>query len=159
MTKSLEIGTFLIASGSTLCTAESFTSGALASEITSVPGSSAYFLGSVVAYSEEIKKSVLNVDGSLIAKHGVVSLEVAEAMAHGARSVMGADYALATTGVAGPGGETFKNPVGTVCLSIVGPHVNESWSLQLDGSRDQVVEQSVSRVFKRFIAILAARTE
>jgi nicotinamide-nucleotide amidase len=156
---SSDIGWLLIASESSLCTAESFTSGSLASDITSVSGASSYFRGSVVAYSEDIKTSVLSVDASVIAKYGVVSTEVAEAMAQGARKLMGADFALSTTGVAGPGGGTPEIPVGTVCMAIAGPGICESWSLHLEGSRGDVVNLSISAILIRFRDILAARVD
>lgn len=156
---SSDIGWLLIANESSLCTAESFTSGALASDITSVSGASSYFRGSVVAYSEDIKTSVLDVDASIIADYGVISTEVAEAMAQGARNLMGADFALATTGVAGPGGGTPETPVGTVCLAIAGPDICLSWSLLLEGSRRDVVNLSISAILIRFRDILAARVD
>lgn len=154
-----QIGSLLIASDSSLCTAESFTSGALASRITSVPGASAYFRGAIVAYSEKVKSNLLEVSTSLIETHGVVCVEVAEAMALGARKLLESDYALATTGIAGPGGGTEETSVGTVCLAIVGDGICKSWRLKFDGDRKCVVEQSISRVLRDFRDILAGNTE
>ena len=104
------------ARGLRLATAESCTGGLVAARLTSVPGSSASFVGGVVAYADEVKRSELDVPEALLAEHGAVSAEVAEAMAEGARRRLGADVAVAVTGVAGPGGGTPEKPVGLVYL-------------------------------------------
>jgi nicotinamide-nucleotide amidase len=108
----------LTARGETLALAESCTGGYLAHRITNVPGASAVFLQGFVTYSNEAKTAALGVDPELIRAHGAVSEEVARAMADGARRVAGADYALATTGIAGPGGGTAEKPVGTVYIAL-----------------------------------------
>ena len=102
----------------TLATAESCTGGYVAHRITNVPGASAVFLQGFVTYSNEAKTAALGVDAALIRAHGAVSHEVAGAMAEGARRVAGADHALATTGIAGPGGGTDEKPVGTVYIGL-----------------------------------------
>jgi len=112
------IGWQLSTLGATLATAESCTGGALAAQITQVPGSSAYFLGSVVAYANEVKSRLLGVDPAIIARHGAVSGEVVSAMAEGVRLRLGSDYALATSGVAGPSGGTPEKPVGTSWIAV-----------------------------------------
>jgi nicotinamide-nucleotide amidase len=114
---SKEILFILYESGKTLSTAESCTSGKVAESITLMPGASAYFTGGIVAYSEEVKKSLLNVPEELIEEKTVVSEEVAIRMAEGACEVLNTDYAIATTGVAGPGGGTIENPVGTIWIA------------------------------------------
>jgi nicotinamide-nucleotide amidase len=101
--------------GRWLAVAESCTGGLMAGRLTERPGSSAYFAGGVVSYSNEAKASLLGVDAALIERHGAVSLEVAEAMADGALARFEADTAVAITGVAGPGGGTEAKPVGYVC--------------------------------------------
>ena len=112
--------------GRRVATAESCTSGLLAARLTERPGSSAYVAGGVVAYANEAKVELLDVDPQLIEEHGAVSEPVAEAMAEGALKQFGADTAVAITGIAGPDGGTEEKPVGTVC-----------WSVRLDGrSRD-----------------------
>ncbi len=116
-----EVGRLLKAGGKTLSAAESCTGGEIAHLITSVAGSSAYFLGSVTSYAVSVKEKVLGVPADVIEKHGVVSSEVAAAMAEGVRSLTDSDYAVATTGLAGPGGDEF-NPVGTVWIGVAGPH-------------------------------------
>ena len=95
----------------TLATAESCTGGSIAARFTAMPGASAYFLCGVVAYSNESKNNLLGVDPETIASRGAVSEEVARQMAEGARRITGADYAVATTGIAGPAGGTEQKPV------------------------------------------------
>ena len=108
----------MTSSGRTLAVAESCTGGLLARRITELPGSSEYFLGGVVAYSDEAKRAHLGVSGELLARHGAVSGEVARAMAQGVVRAFGADAGLAVTGVAGPGGGSEEKPVGTVCYAV-----------------------------------------
>lgn len=115
------VGALLKARGATLSAAESCTGGEIAHLITSVAGSSAYFLGSVTSYAVSVKEKVLGVPSETIQECGVVSSEVAAAMAQGVRALTGSDYAVATTGLAGPGGDE-SNPVGTVWIGIDGPH-------------------------------------
>lgn len=105
----------------TLALAESCTGGFIAHGLTALPGSSAYFLGSAVTYSNEAKNRILGVPEVLLAAHGAVSAPVAEAMARGARTVFGSQWAVAATGIAGPDGGTAEKPVGTVYLGIAGP--------------------------------------
>ena len=102
----------------TLATAESCTGGGLANRVTNIPGASAVFLAGYVTYANEAKTRDLGVDAALIAEHGAVSPQVAAAMAEGARLRAGADWALATTGIAGPSGGTPTKPVGTVCIAL-----------------------------------------
>jgi nicotinamide-nucleotide amidase len=117
----LVVGRMLVDSGKTLALAESCTGGSIAQFITSNSGSSAYFKGGVVAYSNEIKNKLLNVPSELIEAFGAVSKEVAEAMAVGAQKALNADYAVATTGIAGPEGGSLEKPVGTVWIAVAGP--------------------------------------
>lgn len=119
-TLEMAVGRLLREKNLTLCTAESCTGGKIAQLITSVPGCSDYYRGSVVAYSNDIKTGILGVDPVLIEKNGAVSEEIAKAMAEGARRVMRADFALATTGIAGPAGGSELKPVGTLWIAISG---------------------------------------
>jgi nicotinamide-nucleotide amidase len=114
------IGRLLKASGKTLSVAESCTGGEISHLITSVPGSSAYYLGSVTSYAVSVKERVLGVPAETVERFGVVSGEVAAAMAEGVLRVTGSDYAVSTTGLAGPDGDAF-NPVGTVWIGVAGP--------------------------------------
>ena len=112
------IGKLLTEKGWTISTAESCTGGAIARLFTENPGSSAYFKGSVVAYSNEVKTNVLGVDAESIAQYGAVSREVVESMAIQAIKLMNTDFAVATSGIAGPGGGTEEKPVGTVWIAV-----------------------------------------
>jgi PncC family amidohydrolase len=129
----------------TLGTAESLTGGAIAKAISSVSGSSRYFRGGIVAYATDVKCSLLNVDTSTIEQYGVVSREVAESMALGCRDVLKVDFAIATTGIAGPSGGTALTPVGTVCFSVAGPNGCKSWIQHIEGDRSEVVDASVEK--------------
>jgi nicotinamide-nucleotide amidase len=126
------------AQGLQLATAESCTGGMVAARLTDVPGSSAGFVGGVVAYADAVKRSQLAVSDALLAEHGAVSAEVAAAMAEGARRRLGADVAVAVTGIAGPGGGTPEKPVGRVHLHAVGPDGSLARRLDLPGERDQI---------------------
>jgi nicotinamide-nucleotide amidase len=112
------IGNLLLARKQTICTAESCTGGNIAHLITSIPGSSRYYTGSVVAYDNKVKENILGVPSEVTEKHGAVSEEVARLMAEGARRVMLTDYALSTTGIAGPDGGTDQKPIGTICIAF-----------------------------------------
>ena len=115
------LGRMLAIKGKTLATAESCTGGSIAQFITSNPGSSAYFKGGVVAYSNEIKNKLLRIPNEIIEEYGAVSQQVAELMVAGARIALNADYAVATTGIAGPDGGSDEKPVGTVWIAVGGP--------------------------------------
>jgi nicotinamide-nucleotide amidase len=117
----LVIGRMLVESSQSLAVAESCTGGNIAHFITSNPGSSAYFKGGVVSYSNEIKTKLLDVPSEMIESFGAVSQQVAEAMAIGAKKTLNTDYSLATTGIAGPDGGTAEKPVGTVWIAVAGP--------------------------------------
>jgi len=125
----------LRARGLTLATAESCTGGLVAARLTDVPGSSDVFLGSVVAYSDTVKHEQLGVPAEVLSEHGAVSAEAAAAMARGARDRLGADVAVAVTGVAGPGGGTEAKPVGLVFLHASGSLGERDLRLDLPGDR------------------------
>ena len=108
----------MIDKGLTLSLAESCTGGSIASRITDLPGSSEYFLGSAVTYSNEAKMSILGVDANTISKHGAVSRETSVEMALGASKAFGSDYAASITGIAGPDGGSKEKPVGTVWMTV-----------------------------------------
>nr|WP_302828644.1 CinA family protein [uncultured Bacteroides sp.] len=112
-----EIGILLKTKNLSLSTAESCTGGGIAALITSVPGSSEYFNGGIVAYSNEVKMSLLHVSADTLEKHGAVSRETVTEMAKGAMKTLKTDCAVATSGIAGPGGGTPGKPVGTIWIA------------------------------------------
>ena len=128
--------------GKTLATAESCTGGAIASRFTAMPGASAYFRCGVVSYSNESKAALLGVDPATIARVGAVSEEVARQMAEGVRRVAGADYAIATTGIAGPSGGSAEKPVGTVWIAVATPEGTEAGCRQCGTDRGQVIDRA-----------------
>lgn len=130
--------------GRRIATAESCTGGLLAARLTDRPGSSDYMAGGVVAYANEAKAELLNVDPVLIAEHGAVSEPVAESMVAGALHHFGADVAVAITGVAGPGGGTPDKPVGTVCFSVRAEGVTLTRTVRLPGNRSDIRERSTT---------------
>jgi nicotinamide-nucleotide amidase len=119
------IGRKLVARGQTLAVAESATGGALADRITSVAGSSAWFQGGFITYSRKLKTALLGVPAETLDAHGAVSAETAKAMAEGARTKTGADWALSVTGNAGPSTDGDEAPVGTVYVGLAGPEGTE----------------------------------
>ncbi len=148
------------ANGVRLATAESCTGGMVAVRLTSVPGSSASFVGGVVAYGDEVKRSELDVTEELLAEHGAVSAEVAAAMAEGVRRRLGADVAVAVTGVAGPGGGTPEKPVGRVYLHAAGPDGFVARMLDLPGEREQIrVRATVTALHLLRALLMGSRDE
>lgn len=133
------IAEILLKSSSTLSLAESCTGGMLSHIVTSIPGSSAYYLGGVCSYAIAVKESVLGVNGDIIEKKGVVSEEVAIEMAQGVKRLLKSDYALSTTGLAGPGGDEL-NPEGTVWMAVSGPKGTISRKRILQGDRKSNIE-------------------
>lgn len=131
-----------------LSTAESFTGGKIAEKITSIPGASKYFKGSVVSYATETKINVLKVPVKLVEDYSVVSAEVAVAMAKGAKKLMKTDFAIATTGNAGPTKGDSKADVGTVFIAIDGPTSQIVQKFQMGSTRERVVEKSVNKAFE-----------
>ena len=134
------VGRLLKASGKTLSAAESCTGGMISHLITSVPGASAYYLGSVTSYAVSVKEKVLGVPAETVGKYGVVSSEVAAAMAEGVRRVTGSDYAVSTTGLAGPDGDEF-NPVGTVWIGVAGPNGTKTTKRLYKNDRKRNIER------------------
>lgn len=119
-------GALLAQAGATLTVAESCTGGLVGERLTRVPGSSEYFRGGVIAYTNELKSQLLGIPAALIAEHGAVSEPVARAMAESVRRTLGSDYGIGITGVAGPGGGSEAKPVGTVHIALAGPAAGEA---------------------------------
>ena len=129
--------------GKRLATAESLTGGGIGQAITSVSGASAVFAGGVICYTNEVKHKVLGVSEEVLDACGAVSAPVAEAMARGAREVIGADVAVAVTGLAGPDGDEFGNPVGTVFIGYADGQRNFAEEYHFQGDRAEVREQTI----------------
>ena len=138
----------LTAAGLTVAAAESLTGGRLAAALTRRPGSSVYFLGSVVAYANEAKINLLDVPEALLAEHGAVSEACARAMAGGARRRLGADLAVAATGIAGPGGGSPAKPVGLVWLAVAGGRGVWTTEHRFTGGRRAVTEAATLEALK-----------
>ncbi len=138
------VGSLLRSSHRTLACAESCTGGTLGKKISSVPGSSAYFLGSVVAYADRVKTGLLGVNPAAIGTHGAVSREVALAMASGVRSVTGAEIGIAVTGIAGPGGGSPEKPVGTVWIAYADGDGAVALKQSFGEGRERVVERATA---------------
>lgn len=134
--------------------AESCTGGNIAHRITQVPGSSAYFLGSIVSYANEVKESVLQVPHDAISQHGAVSREVVEAMAQGAANLFRSDCALATSGIAGPEGGTRFKPVGTVWIGVKYADKLVTECVHFQGNRDEVIESATNHAMVMLINLL-----
>lgn len=130
--------------GLTLATAESCTGGTIAARFTAMPGASAYFRCGVVTYSNESKTDLLGVDAAEIVRRGAVSEEVARQMAEGARRAAKADYAIATTGIAGPTGGSAEKPVGTVWIAVAGPDRTVAVLKQCGTDRGQIIDRASS---------------
>jgi len=124
--------------GLTLATAESCTGGLVGTRLTAIPGASDVFLGGVIAYADDVKLTSLGVGADVLDQHGAVSAETAAAMADGARSSLGADVAVAVTGVAGPAGGTPEKPVGLVFIHARSPRGERAQGLQLPGDREAI---------------------
>ena len=153
------IGKLLVEQKMTLSVAESCTGGYIAHSITSNPGSSAYFSGGVVAYSDKLKINVLGVDRNLISERGAVSKDVVEAMAIGARQVLNTNYAIATSGIAGPDGGTPEKPVGTVWIAVAGPGTITSKMYNFANNRERnIIRSSVTALNMLRLELLKKRT-
>jgi nicotinamide-nucleotide amidase len=161
--KATEVVRLLRVKGETLAVAESLTGGLVAAEITSVPGASKAFRGSVTAYATELKHELLGVDAALLAARGAVNPLVAAQMAAGVRKALGADWGVATTGVAGPEPQDGQ-PVGTVFVAVDGPRGAGSGSaaggkveaLRLNGDRAEIRMESVRSVLALLLQELAS---
>ena len=135
------IAKLLNGTGKTISTAESCTGGSIAAMLTSVSGSSEYFLGSVVSYANSVKSGVLGVDENIIAEHGAVSSECVAAMAEGVRKLTGSDFSIATSGIAGPGGGSDAKPVGLVWIGVSSQNSTETFSMVFKGDRKRNIER------------------
>ena len=143
------IGRMLAENGKTLSAAESCTGGTISALLTSVPGSSAYYFGSVTSYANEIKMNVLGVPEEIIAKYGAVSSECVAAMAEGVRKLTGSDYSVATSGIAGPGGGSEEKPVGLVWIGVSSEKGTETFKMVFRNDRKRNIERFASSALNK----------
>jgi nicotinamide-nucleotide amidase len=153
-----QVAALLRDSGRTVATAESCTGGLLVGRLTDLAGSSDYVLGGVVVYSNAAKVALAGVDEALIDRVGAVSVEVAEALADGARAALGADVGIGVTGIAGPGGGTEDKPVGTVCFSVSSDGHRLTRRLVLPGGRFDVRDRSTTVAMHMIRRVLRGET-
>ena len=134
--------------GKTLVTAESLTGGGIGGALTSVSGSSAVYKGGVISYTNEVKHRILGVPQGILNQHGAVSEPVARAMAEGVRKLLEADVAVSVTGLAGPGGDEYGNPVGTVFVGYSDAHLTEVKRFLFSGDRESIRTQTAEVALK-----------
>lgn len=146
-----ELGKLLLEKGLTLSTAESCTGGGIASVITSISGSSEYFKGGIVAYANEVKTALLGVSETTLEMHGAVSEETVQEMAKGAMKSMKTSCAIATSGIAGPGGGTPTKPVGTIWIAVACNDKIVTKKLQGDNGREKNTKNSIEKALSLLI--------
>ena len=129
--------------GKTLVTAESLTGGGIGAALTAVPGSSAIYKGGIISYTDWVKATILGVSHETLEIHGAVSLQTAEEMAVGVRKLLQADVAVSVTGLAGPGGDEYGNPVGTVCVGFSNEWESFAMKYHFAGNREAVRNQTI----------------
>ena len=149
-----QIQQILLERGQMMATAESLTGGLVASHIVDIAGSSAVFAGGIVAYQNEIKEALLGVPHSVLEEKGAVSAETVLNMTEGARKKFSCQWAIATSGIAGPGGGTPDKPVGTVWVAVKCGDRIESECYHLPGTRDRVIDRTTNNVLCRLIKML-----
>ena len=148
------LGSILAERGETLATAESCTGGNIAHEITRIAGSSVYFKGSVVAYSNEVKTRVLNVSSEILSGFGAVSRETVLQMVSGVQRLLSSDCAIATSGIAGPGGGSVEKPVGTVWIAVRYGERSEVECFCFEGDREQVIARATQSALLMLIRLM-----
>jgi len=148
-----ELGECLRVEDNMLATAESCTGGLLASTLTDTPGSSEWFAGSVVAYSNEVKAKLLGVRPEILETHGAVSEPVVVAMAEGVLKTIGADISVAISGIAGPGGGSPDKPVGTVWMAWAWASGSRARLYNFSGSREAIKQQSVMAAINGLLSV------
>ena len=141
--------------GKTLVTAESLTGGGIGAALTSVPGSSEVFKGGIICYTNWVKENILEIEPSVIKKYGAVSVPVAAYMALNARLMMDADIGLSVTGLAGPGGDDYGNPVGTVCIGYSSHVRSFTKQFRFSGNREEVREHAINAALNIVLEMLS----
>lgn len=129
--------------GKTLVTAESCTGGGIGAALTSVPGSSAVYKGGIICYTNWVKENILEIEPAILKKYGAVSVPVAAAMALNARLLLNADIGVSVTGLAGPGGDEYGNPVGTVCIGYSSGKRSFTKQFRFSGDREEVRRHAI----------------
>ena len=129
--------------GKTLVTAESLTGGGIGAALTAIPGASEVYKGGVISYTNEVKHGVLGVSAEILENYGAVSIRTAGAMASGVRKLLNADIAVSVTGLAGPGGDEFGHPVGTVCIGYESRANAVVKQFLFTGTREEIREQTI----------------
>ena len=137
--------------GKTLVTAESLTGGGIGAALTGVSGSSSVYKGGIISYTDWVKQNVLEVPEHVLKTQGAVSAETAKWMASGVRKLLNADVAVSVTGLAGPGGDEFGNPVGTVFIGYEDALRAQVRKFSFEGSREDVREQTIFSAFKMIL--------
>lgn len=150
-----KIAAVLLARGQTLATAESCTGGLVGAALTDRPGSSRWYLGGGVAYSNALKTRLLGVPPEMLAAHGAVSAQTAQAMANGVRKSAESDFAVAVTGIAGPAGGTPEKPVGLVYLAVAGPQGTAVFQHRFAGTRAEIRAAAVDAALRHVLDALA----
>lgn len=139
--------------GKTLATAESCTGGGIGATITAVPGASKVYKGGIISYTNWVKNRCLGVEQAVLDKYGAVSNPVAGAMASGVRNVMQSDIAVSVTGLAGPGGDEFGNPVGTVCIGYSDKRQTFAKQYRFYGDRDDIRQQAIRAALELILEV------
>ena len=134
--------------GKTLVTAESLTGGGIGCALTAVPGSSEVYKGGIICYTNWVKQNVLGVPAEVLEEYGAVSRQTAGYMASGARKVLQADVAVSVTGLAGPGGDEFGNPVGTVFIGYKDRRLSKVIACHFSGSREEIRTQTIEAALR-----------
>ena len=151
-----QLAAALLARQQTLATAESCTGGLVGAALTNLPGSSAWYLGGVVAYANDLKIRLLGVPAETLAAHGAVSLETARAMAQGARAAAAADFAVSITGIAGPAGGTPEKSVGLVFVGVAAPHGTATFKHHFSGSRADIRQAATEAALRHLLEAVAS---
>lgn len=137
--------------GKTLVTAESLTGGGIGAALTAVSGSSAVYKGGIISYTDSVKEQMLGVPREILETFGAVSAQTAECMARGVREKLGADVAVSVTGLAGPGGDEFGHPVGTVFIGYASDKLSFVKECHFSGSREDVRNQTIQKALQMIL--------
>ena len=138
--------------GKTLVTAESLTGGGIGAALTAIPGSSEVYKGGIICYTNWVKQNVLGVPAEILKTHGAVSRQTAVQMVSGVRKLLQADVAVSVTGLAGPGGDEFGNPVGRVFIGYQDLHISKVIACQFSGSREEIRTQTIERALRLILS-------